>query len=262
MSATAALSAGTVATFAAGGERPLRRADHGSRGRHRSARVVAGLLPARLPRLLHLRAGPQGVHRRAGADDHRRAAAEAASACDKGEGDFFEQAWDAAQHTSVRSTGSRWSSASLSLAVVLVCSAGCPLAARVADRGRCSASLRVAVFDLEAKGVADRRPDRRPACRASGCRTSVASTTTSSWSGPRSGVLLVGFAEGLGAAKTYAAPAGYEVDANRELLGTGRREPRRRARVGHGRQRQPVQDRRQRRGRREVPGVAAWSSRC
>ncbi|WP_305093621.1 SulP family inorganic anion transporter [Prescottella sp. R16] len=39
--------------------------------------------------------------------------------------------------------------------------------------------------------------------------------------GPAFGVLLIGFAEGLGAAKTYAAKAGYEVDANRELLGLG-----------------------------------------
>jgi sulfate permease, SulP family len=35
------------------------------------------------------------------------------------------------------------------------------------------------------------------------------------------GILLVGFAEGLGAAKTYAARHHYEVDANRELLGLG-----------------------------------------
>jgi MFS superfamily sulfate permease-like transporter len=35
------------------------------------------------------------------------------------------------------------------------------------------------------------------------------------------GVALVGFAEGLGAAKTYAARNHYEVDANRELLGVG-----------------------------------------
>jgi SulP family sulfate permease len=33
--------------------------------------------------------------------------------------------------------------------------------------------------------------------------------------------MLVGFAEGLGAAKTYAAREHYEVDANRELLGLG-----------------------------------------
>jgi sulfate permease, SulP family len=35
------------------------------------------------------------------------------------------------------------------------------------------------------------------------------------------GAMLVGFAEGLGAAKTYAAQNNYEIDANRELLGLG-----------------------------------------
>ncbi len=35
------------------------------------------------------------------------------------------------------------------------------------------------------------------------------------------GVMLVGFAEGLGAAKTYAAREHYEIDVNRELLGLG-----------------------------------------
>jgi sulfate permease, SulP family len=35
------------------------------------------------------------------------------------------------------------------------------------------------------------------------------------------GVMLVGFAEGLGAAKTYAAQHHYEIDANQELLGLG-----------------------------------------
>ena len=35
------------------------------------------------------------------------------------------------------------------------------------------------------------------------------------------GIALVGFAEGLGAAKTYAAKNHYEIDANRELLGIG-----------------------------------------
>ena len=34
-------------------------------------------------------------------------------------------------------------------------------------------------------------------------------------------VMLVGFAEGLGAAKTYAAREHYEIDVNRELLGLG-----------------------------------------
>jgi sulfate permease, SulP family len=35
------------------------------------------------------------------------------------------------------------------------------------------------------------------------------------------GVMLVGFAESLGAAKTYAARNHYEIDANRELIGLG-----------------------------------------
>ncbi len=35
------------------------------------------------------------------------------------------------------------------------------------------------------------------------------------------GAMLIGFAEGLGAAKTYAAKNNYEIDANRELLGVG-----------------------------------------
>ena len=33
--------------------------------------------------------------------------------------------------------------------------------------------------------------------------------------------MLVGFAEGLGAAKTYAARDHYDIDANRELIGLG-----------------------------------------
>jgi sulfate permease, SulP family len=39
--------------------------------------------------------------------------------------------------------------------------------------------------------------------------------------GPALGVMLIGFAEGLGAAKTYATREHYEIDANRELLGLG-----------------------------------------
>lgn len=37
------------------------------------------------------------------------------------------------------------------------------------------------------------------------------------------GVMFVGFAEGLGAAKTYADREHYDIDANRELLGLGAR---------------------------------------
>lgn len=39
--------------------------------------------------------------------------------------------------------------------------------------------------------------------------------------GPCVGVLLIGYAEGLGAAKTYAAKEGYDIDPNQELIGLG-----------------------------------------
>jgi hypothetical protein len=39
--------------------------------------------------------------------------------------------------------------------------------------------------------------------------------------GPAAGVLIVGFTEGLAAAKTYAARAGYRIAPNRELVGLG-----------------------------------------
>lgn len=43
----------------------------------------------------------------------------------------------------------------------------------------------------------------------------------SNLAGSAVGIVLVGFAEGLGAAKTYAARDNYEIDANRELIGLG-----------------------------------------
>ena len=46
-------------------------------------------------------------------------------------------------------------------------------------------------------------------------------TTYGDLVGPAAGVMLVGFAEALGAAKTYAARAGYDIDPNRELVGMG-----------------------------------------
>jgi high affinity sulfate transporter 1 len=39
--------------------------------------------------------------------------------------------------------------------------------------------------------------------------------------GPAAGLLIVGYAEALGAAKTYASRAGYDIDANKELIGMG-----------------------------------------
>ena len=73
--------------------------------------------------------------------------------------------------------------------------------------------------------------------------------------GAAAGIMLVGFAEGLGAAKTYAAREHYEIDANRELLGLGA------ANLGAGLgsgmigQRKPLEDRRQRFRRCQVADV-------
>jgi sulfate permease, SulP family len=77
----------------------------------------------------------------------------------------------------------------------------------------------VALLDLDAEGVAIVGPIEAglpdlglPDAGATDYLTLVGSAV---------GVLLVGYAEGLGAAKTYAAKAGYDVDPNRELLGLG-----------------------------------------
>ena len=64
----------------------------GDRHRH-PGRCRGGLAAARFPGELHLRAGAEGLHRRAGADDHRRAGADAVRRRE-GVGDFFEQLWD------------------------------------------------------------------------------------------------------------------------------------------------------------------------
>ena len=60
----------------------------------------------------------------------------------------------------------------------------------------------------------------RAVCRRSGCPSSGSRTTPPSSRGAV-GIALVGFAEGLAAAQTYAAKAGYDIDPDRELLAVG-----------------------------------------
>ena len=122
---------------------------------------------------------------------------------------------------------------------------------RVRDRG----GLRVRPRPARRR---DRRQHRRRAAVVRAARRALRQDYLE-LAGRSVGVMLVGFAEGLGAAKTYAAQQHYEIDANRELLGLGA------ANLGagplerHGRQRQPLEDRGQRRrgARRSSP---AWSS--
>jgi SulP family sulfate permease len=77
----------------------------------------------------------------------------------------------------------------------------------------------VAVLDLDAHGVAivGQIDSGLPALGP----PDVAAADYLKLAAAAAGIMLVGFAEGLGAAKTYAARHHYEVDANRELLGLG-----------------------------------------
>jgi high affinity sulfate transporter 1 len=82
------------------------------------------------------------------------------------------------------------------------------------------AILATYAFDLDRHGVAivGPFPTGRPHL---GLPPAPAAKDYLSLAGPAIGVVLVGFAQGLGAAKTYAARAGYTIAPNRELLGMG-----------------------------------------
>ncbi|RDI49947.1 SulP family inorganic anion transporter [Nocardia mexicana] len=136
----------------------------------------------------------------------------------KHEGDFFEQVWGVL--TNLGET--QWRTVllgGLSLAVVLGLKRWLPLVP-----GSLLAVLlgiaAVAVFGLDDKGV-DIVGHIDSGLPAVGLPGGVGFRDYLDLLGPAVGVVLIGFAEGLGAAKTYAARAGYEVDANRELLGLG-----------------------------------------
>uniref|UniRef100_UPI0026B54AF1 SulP family inorganic anion transporter n=1 Tax=Rhodococcus oryzae TaxID=2571143 RepID=UPI0026B54AF1 len=136
----------------------------------------------------------------------------------KSEGNFFEQAWGVISQLG----DTDWRTLTvglLSLAVVLGLKRWLPLVP-----GSLLAVLlgitAVTVFGLDGEGVeiVGHIDSGLPSVGLPG---GVGFDDYVDLLGPAVGVLLIGFAEGLGAAKTYAAKAGYEVDANRELLGLG-----------------------------------------
>lgn len=136
----------------------------------------------------------------------------------KHEGNFFEQAWGVLRHLG----DAQWRTVVVgvvSLAIVLGMKRWLPLVP-----GSLLAVLvgigAVAVFDLDERGVAivGHIDSGLPAL---GLPDGLDVSNYIDLLGPAVGVLLIGFAEGLGAAKTYAAKAGYQIDANRELLGLG-----------------------------------------
>ncbi|AVH25539.1 SulP family inorganic anion transporter [Nocardia cyriacigeorgica] len=137
---------------------------------------------------------------------------------EKEPGNFFEQAWGVIRHLG----DTHWRTllvGLLSLVVVLGLQRWLPLVP-----GSLLAVLlgiaAVTVFDLDDRGVAivGHIDAGLPSV---GMPDGIGVADLIDLLGPAVGVLLIGFAEGLGAAKTYAAKAGYEVDANRELFGLG-----------------------------------------
>lgn len=135
----------------------------------------------------------------------------------KGEGDFFQQAWTFLTRLG-ETSGPTLFVGVLSLAIVLGFRRWLPMLP-----GSLIAVLlgiaAVAVLHLDRHGVAIVGPIDAglPALGL----PDVPAPDYLQLVGPAVGVLLVGFAEGLGAAKTYAARAGYDIDPNRELIGMG-----------------------------------------
>jgi sulfate permease, SulP family len=136
---------------------------------------------------------------------------------EKGSGDFFEQLWDVI----TRLGDSQWRTVVvgvLSLAVVLVLRRVAPIvpAPLVAVA---LGILAVYALNLQHHGV--KIVGHIDSGLPSFGLPSVPAKDYLKLTGSAVGVMLVGFAEGLGAAKTYAARNGYQVSPNRELIGLG-----------------------------------------
>jgi SulP family sulfate permease len=135
----------------------------------------------------------------------------------KGTGDFFQQLWHVIVHLG-DTQGTTLLVGLLSLAVIIVLRRLAP----VVPGSLVAVLLGIAavkLFHLDDHGVSIVGPIKSglptlgtPDVHLRDFGTLVAGGI---------GVMLVGFAEGLGAAKTYAAREHHEIDANRELLGVG-----------------------------------------
>jgi len=134
-----------------------------------------------------------------------------------GEGDFFEKTWDVVAHLGDTQGWTLLVGAG-SLAVVL-------LLRRLAPRlpapliAVALGIAAVSIFDLADKGV-DIVGQIDSGLPHLGL-PDLGWSDYAGLAGSAVGVLLVGFAEGLGAAKTYAQKAQYTIDPNKELLGLG-----------------------------------------
>jgi SulP family sulfate permease len=136
---------------------------------------------------------------------------------DKTEGNFFEQAWGVATHLGETNLWTLGIGA-VCLAVVLGCRRWLPLVpgSLVAVAIGIGA---VAALGLDADGVAivGHIDAGLPAFGL----PDIPAATWIDLIGPAAGVMIIGFAEGLGAGKAYADKGGYRIVPNRELIGLG-----------------------------------------
>jgi sulfate permease, SulP family len=136
---------------------------------------------------------------------------------EKGSGDFFEKIWDLVTHLDE----TQWRSLAiglLSFAIII----GLRRFAPAVPGSLVAVAVGVALvyaYDLDKHGVAI--VGHIDAGLPSLGLPDVRAKDYLELFGSAVGIVLVGFAEGLGAAKTYAARHHYEIDANRELLGLG-----------------------------------------
>jgi sulfate permease, SulP family len=134
---------------------------------------------------------------------------------EKGAGNFFEQLWDFVKNID-QTSGITLLVGALSLALVLGLKAWRPVI---------PASLVVVLLGILAVHLFGLSGVTTVGHIKSGLPNfgmpDVSGSDFLSLLGASAGVMVIGFAEGLGAAKTYAAKEGYEIDANRELLGLG-----------------------------------------
>jgi high affinity sulfate transporter 1 len=136
----------------------------------------------------------------------------------KAEGDFFEQLWGVISQLGSTNIPTLIVGV-LSLALVMALKRWLPLVpgALVAVAFGVAAVL---LFDLSSKGVSI-VGHIEAGFPTVGVPLSGSIGDYLQLIGPAGGLLIVGYAEALGAAKTYAARAGYDVDANKELIGMG-----------------------------------------
>jgi sulfate permease, SulP family len=137
---------------------------------------------------------------------------------EKADGNFFEQLWDF--------LGNLGDTHGLTLAIglgSLVVVVGLRRIAPVVPSSLVAVVLGivvVALLDLDEHGVAI-VGDIESGLPSFGLPDGLSLDDYLAAAGSAVGLMLVGFAEGLGAARTYAARHNYEIDANRELVALG-----------------------------------------